>query len=93
MVPANAFVVEEEQGKNGEDDQRDDFLNDFELQQGERTAVAHETVTVGRDLTRIFRQSQQPTDQNNDNERSIVCYDALFLQFHVTIPRKGHENI
>lgn len=92
MIPVQAFSFEQERSKYSEDYQSNHFLQDLELDQGERPAVALETNPVGRDLESIFEQGDSPRKQN-DREQRPVGTDLHFLQLQVPVPCKSHENV
>jgi len=48
MVPMQMLTLEEQVGYDAEHNQGDDFLNDFELHQRERSAVVDEADSVRR---------------------------------------------
>jgi len=54
MVPFERFSFEGNGTENHENNQRDDLLNNFQLDQAERTTIVAETDTVGRNLKTIF---------------------------------------
>lgn len=92
MVPVQAFAFEQERSEHGEDYQSDYFLQDLELNQGERPAVALESNPVGRDLESIFKQGNSPRKQDNRKQRPMGT-DFHFLQLQVPVPCKSHENV
>lgn len=52
--------LEDDVGNDAEDNQGDDFLNDFELHQRERSAVANETDAVGGHQETVLDASDAP---------------------------------
>lgn len=92
MIPVQAFAFEQERSEHGEDYQSNYFLQDFELNQGERPAVALESNPVGRDLESIFKQGDSPRKQDNREQRPVGT-DFHFLQLQMPVPRKSHENV
>ena len=60
VVPVEGLTLEEDVGNDGKDNQGNDFLNDLELNQGERTSVVLETYAVGRNLTTILEEGDAP---------------------------------
>lgn len=62
VVPFEAFGFKEKHRENYKNNQSNHFLNDFELHQIERAAVAFVSNFVGRNLKEIFKQGQSPTD-------------------------------
>ncbi len=70
-------------GEGDEDGEGDDFLEDFELWEGEN-GVAD---AVGGDLEEVFEKRDRPTHEDGDEE------GFGFQVAQVGIPRKGHEDI
>ena len=62
VVPAESFRFEKQDREDGENGQRDDFLDDFELPEIERTAVFRIADPVCRNLKAVFEQRDAPTD-------------------------------
>src|SRR3989338_3197943 len=81
IIPAD-FFFEIQDGKNTENNKSNDFLDGLELRGGKCPV----TYTVGRHLETIFREGDQPADQNGEHERGI-----FILQ--MPIPREGHEDV
>ena len=48
MVDGEGLILEEDQHEDGEDGQREELLDDLELPEVERAAVADEADSVGR---------------------------------------------
>lgn len=65
VIPMQRLAFEDESGKDSKDNQRNNFLNNFKLHQAERAAVSVKADTVGRHLTGVFRQGNQPGKQND----------------------------
>ena len=65
MVPVQGFAFEKQYGEDGENQQRDDFLHDFQLQQRELAAVADESVAVCGHHEQVFKQCYSPRKQDN----------------------------
>ena len=55
-----ALSLEEETNDDGEDGQGDDFLNDFQLNEGEGASVADETDAVGRYGKAVLDEGDAP---------------------------------
>jgi len=76
-----AHVVNSEGNEDGEGD---DFLEDFELAEGEAAGVAD---AVGGDLQEVFEEGDAPTDEGGDDPglgREV---------FEVGIPGERHEDV
>ena len=54
------LALKEDIGDDGEDTETDALLDDLELNEIERTAIALESHTVGRHLTAIFKERNAP---------------------------------
>lgn len=87
-----ALVLEHQVGDDGEDRQRDTFLNNFQLNQIERSAVTGKADAVGRNLTAVFEESDAPRESDNTNQGPVAGRASL-LQFQMPIPGKCHEDI
>lgn len=60
VVPVQCFATEEHGGEHGEDNERDDLLDDLQLHQREGAAVARKADAVGRYLAGILEQGNAP---------------------------------
>ena len=54
MVPTKCLSVEEQSDKDCEHCQRDDFLDHFQLHDGERTSITVKADAVGWNLAAVF---------------------------------------
>ena len=81
VVPSG-HGLEIQHGKDGEDGEGDDFLDDFQLVGGEGVAAP----AVGRDLQNVFEEGDAPTDEDDDQ-------DGLILEFEMAVPSHGHEDV
>ena len=93
MVPLQRFASETDNGEDGEDGDRDNFLDHLELHECKGTAIAHEADTIGGHLTGILEKRQTPADKNNNVERGVVRDELHLLQLQVTVPSECHEDI
>lgn len=59
--------LEKEIGDDAENDERNDFLNNFQLHQREGTAIASKADTVCRYLTTIFEEGYCPREHDDTN--------------------------
>jgi len=91
MVPAEMHV-ESGHGEEDEDAERDHFLDDFELHQGEGTAVFDEAEPVGRHLQTVFEESDSPTESDDGNQRPLL-EPFEFAEFEMPVPGESHEDI
>ena len=92
VVPVEGFALETKGHDDGEYYQGDDFLQNFELNQGEGAAVVQKADAIGGHLTHIFKQSDAPREEDDGNEGPMAT-DACFLQLQVAVPGKGHEDV
>ena len=83
VVPAEV-VLENNDGKERKHRERDALLDDFELNETERTAVAFKTNAVGRHHEAVFKESDRPGAEVDDLHG---------LELQVQIPGAGHENV
>lgn len=92
VVPFECLVFEEQGGEKGKDHQGNDFLQHFEFDQGEGTAVFAEADAVGGHLKKVFEQSNAPADEYNGYQAEVV-EPLHFVEFEVAVPSKGHEDV
>jgi hypothetical protein len=81
VIPAE-FFSEIGHGEDGENSERDNFLNCFELGGGEFIRAN----AIGRDLEAIFEKSNSPTGENDFPE-------SFAAVFEVTVPGEGHKDV
>jgi hypothetical protein len=93
VIPLQRLALEEDDGEECKDGDRDNLLNNLELHQRERTAIAHEADAVGWHLTGILKERQEPADEDNDVERGVVRDELHLLQLQVSVPSERHENV
>ncbi len=74
--------MEVEEGEDSEDRQRNDLLDDFELEKGE-LAVAD---AVGWDLEAVFEEGDEPADDDDGQQRGVAVLE-------VAVPGDGHEDV
>lgn len=72
MVPAECLRLEHRDDNDGEDRQRDSFLNDFQLNKVERTAIDGGADAVGRNHEGILEKGDAPRDQNDENQWPVL---------------------
>ena len=92
MVPMKMLTLEENVGNDAEDDERNDFLYDFQLHQRERSAVFDETNPVGRHLAAVFKEGYSPREGYDAEERPVRG-DAGLVELQVSVPCQRHEDI
>ena len=65
MIDPKSFIFKYGNSAKRKDNQRDSFLDHFQLPEIKRTAVAVETYSVSRNLEKVFKQSNAPTKKND----------------------------
>ena len=65
MVDSQCLAFEDEDGDQGEDRQRDEFLDHLELPQVKRTTIPNIADSIGRNHEGVFRQRNPPTEEHN----------------------------
>lgn len=65
VIPGQFFFFEKNKRKARKDNQRDGFLNGFQLNQVKGTAVFVKASAVRRNLKKIFEKSKSPADQDH----------------------------
>ena len=92
MVPMQVCSLEHDVGNDAEHSQRDTLLNNLQLNEVEGAAILHETDTIGRHLTAVFKESDAPR-KRNDTQQGPVVRDAVLLEFQMPIPSQRHEDV
>ena len=78
MVPMQMGALEHDVGNDAEDGQRDAFLDDFQLDEVERSSVLDESDAVGWHLTTILEESNHPRE-GYDADEWPVAGDSVLL--------------
>ena len=86
------LALEKKCDHEGEHYQRDNLLDDFQLPEAERATVAVEAEAVGWDLGAIFKESQSPREENDQNERP-ASRNLHFLKLQMAVPCECHEYV
>ena len=92
MVPLQGFSLEEQDDHNSEYGQGNGLLDDFELNQAERTPVDAGADPVGRDHHEILEKGDAPGKEDDDDQRPAVR-DVHFRQLEMPVPGKRHEDV
>lgn len=92
MVPGDLFAFKNQQAKKDKNGYGNGFLNDFELQQTKRPAIALKTDTVGRHLKTILKKGNAPTDKDDGHQPQVFA-PAHFRKFEMAIPGQRHKRI
>ena len=67
MIQPDGFIFKCDDGKKRKNNQRDNFLYDFQLPEIERTSVAIKPHAVSRNLKKVFKQSDSPANEDDNN--------------------------
>ena len=90
MVPLQRIALDKEHGKQREDRQRDNLLDNLALPEGKWTAQLGATYAVGGHLKAVLKQCDTPANKHN-------AYHAVALQLrlesNVSIPCQCHKDI
>ena len=92
MVPMEALSLEEDVGDDAEDNKRDDFLNDLQLHQRERSAIVDEAYPVGRHQETILDAGDAPREKYHGIKRPVGG-DTGLVELQVSVPGKCHKDI
>ncbi len=93
MVHAECLAAEHQQREHREDRQRHHLLNDLELDERERPAVARESEPVGRHLKAVFEKRDAPTDEDQGDQGQMSAAAVGRGEFEVAVPCDGHEYV
>ena len=86
------LVLEHDVGDDGKDGQGDAFLNDFQLNEVERSAVALEAHSVSWNLAAVFKEGDAPREGDDAQQRPMAGNTRL-LKTKMPIPSKRHEYV
>lgn len=86
------FALKQHRDHDGEDEQRNDFLNHLQLNECKRSAIIYEANAIGRHLAHVFKECNPPREGDNGNQGPVFT-NARFAQFQMTVPSKGHKYI
>ena len=92
VVPVKCLSFEDQGRKKNKYHEGDDLLDDFQLHEGERSAVLLEADAVGGHLGAIFKKSDAPREKDDADERPVGGH-LHFLELEVAVPGKSHEYI
>ena len=85
-------LFENNKGEQHKDDERNGFLNSFELNDIERSAIFFEANSVGRNLKQVFEKSEAPTDEYY-RQKAEIFTPAHVFEFKMAIPSQCHKAI
>ncbi len=71
MVPMQSFALKHHVGNDGKHQQGDALLQHLELNEGERSSVSRKPNAIGRNLTAIFKESDEPREDDNADQRPV----------------------
>lgn len=93
VVPAEV-VLENNDGEERKHRKRDALLDDLELNETKRAAVAFKPDAVGRYHEAVFKESDCPGKKHDGVDRPCTEVDDLHgLELQVQVPSAGHENV
>ena len=92
MIPMECFALEHAHSNNGENGQRNNFLNNFQLEKRKRSAIANKADSVARHLKAIFKESQAPGEKYHTYQWPTVG-NLHLAEFQMSVPRKRHEDV
>ena len=72
MIPSEGLGFENGNHDDGEDSQRNSFLDDFQLDKIERASVLHGTDKVGGNHELVFEQIYTPRHQYDEKKRPVL---------------------
>lgn len=90
MVPAQRVGLHEEHGEEGEDDERHDLLDHFQLPDRERAAQRGAAEPVGRDLKAVFEECHAPAHQHDGGHAEAFGFRP---EGDVSVPGERHEDV
>lgn len=92
MIGSETFIFKHQNREKGKNNERDNFLNDFELPNTKRSAVSFKSNFIGRNHRHIFKQRNHPA-KKNDFQKAQICKPIVLLEFQVTVPSKRHKYV
>lgn len=92
VVPVQWLSLKKHVGNNGKHYKGDAFLDDFQLNKRERTAITLEPNPVGRHLTTVFKECYSPGEHNDPYQRPVTRHTSL-LKTQVPVPCKCHKDV
>ncbi len=92
MIPLQRFILKKENRKDHEDEKRNGFLDNLELNEGERSTMFFVPNSIGRDLQDVLEQGNPPTNEDDAHEPQVLTPFHI-LELEVAVPRKSHEGI
>ena len=92
MIPVKRLTLKEDIGDGGKDYQRHALLDNLQLYERERTAVAVESQAIGRHLKAILEEGDTPREHNDTHQRPIAA-DTRLLEAQMTVPGQSHKDI
>ena len=92
MIPLKGLALEHHGYDDCEHCEGYDLLNDFELHDVERSAVAVEADPVGRNLGAVLEKCHSSGQQNDQNQRPSGR-NLHLLKFQMPVPGECHEDV
>ena len=92
MVVGEGLVLEDHEHEDSENRKGDELLDDLELPEVERSAVADEADAVGGHHEGILDQRDAPAEKDHQRQRQLAK-PSRALQLQMTVPRERHEHV
>ena len=92
MVPMELLPLEDDVGDDAEDNKRDDFLDDLQLHQRERSAIVDEADTVCWYEEAILNAGDAPREKYHGVKRPVGG-DTGLIELQMSVPGKCHKDI
>ena len=93
MVPTESLGLENRDDDDCKYGQRNGFLDDFQLDEVEGSAVDGRADAVGRNHEGILEQGDTPRHKDDQKQRPILGTGDDFDEFELPVPGKSHENV
>ena len=90
VVPLEWVALDEENGKERKDYQRDNLLDNLQLPECEWAAKLRTTNTVGRYLEAVLKKRDTPADKHDGYNTEAL---QLRLKCDMSIPRQRHKDV
>ena len=92
VVPLKMLALKHEGDNDRKDYQRDNLLNDLQLEEREGSSVYVRPDTIGRHQEAVFKECYSPRGNDDKEKRPFGC-DVHLLKFKVSVPSKRHEDV
>jgi len=92
MVPMECLMLKKNVCYDGKNEQRNALLDNFQLYQRERPAIADKADAVGWHLAAVFKKGDNPGKEDDADEWPIRRHPRL-LQLQMPVPGKRHKDV